>query len=232
MMLAGLSSVIVPLQSAHAELDEALTAAGWDEIIFDDQPSNRFAHRDEDVPGLAIDVFSEASVSVAYKPFDAGEIDLFRTPNLHFSWLSRHPDPDTDTTQKGGDDRTLAVYVAFPYQPDQVSFGERVERTVVEALRGKDTPGRVLTYVWGGGAEIGQSFENPYAGKYGEMIIVDAPGTALDTWHDRVVDVRADFIEAFGYEPASPLYIGVGSDSDDTETVIHTSVRGLRFSAR
>ena len=64
----------------------------------------------------------------------------------------------------------------------------------------------MLTYVWGGGAPVGQGFENPYAGKYGQMIIVEAPGASLNTWHDKVVDVRADFIRAFGYARIAALY--------------------------
>ena len=214
---------------ASAELDAVLTDAGWDEIDFDDKPTNAFFATSSDVAGLSLRVVSESSVSVAFKPYAEGDVDLKVTPKLTWSWLSRSPDPDTDTSQKGGDDRTLAIYVAFPYQPDEVSFGEKVERKLIEALRGKDTPGRVLTYVWGGGAPVGQGFENPYTGKYGHMIIVEAPGAALNTWHDRIVDVRADFISAFGYEPASPLYIGIGSDSDDTATEITAEVRGLRF---
>ena len=216
---------------ATAELDTVLTDTGWDEITFDEKPTNRFSVGITQGEGLAVDVVSARSVSVAFKPYDENEINLAETPKLKFSWLSETPDPDTDTTQKGGDDRTLAIYVAFPYQPDQVSFGERLERKLVEALRGKDTPGRVLTYVWGGGAPAGDGFENPYAGKYGQMIIVDTPDTPINTWHDRVVDVRADFIKYFGYEPANPLYIGIGSDSDDTGMEIRASVRALQFVA-
>lgn len=229
-LLAVFLLITLPLE-AGADLDAALTDAGWDEIEFDDKPTNAYFATSPDVDGLSLRVLSESSVSVAFKPFAEGDINLDETPKLAWSWLSRSPDPDTDTSIKGGDDRTLAIYVAFPYQPDEVSFGEKVERKLIETLRGKDTPGRVLTYVWGGGAPVGQGFENPYAGKYGQMIIVEAPGAPLNTWHDKVVDVRADFISAFGYAPASPLYIGIGSDSDDTETEINAEVRGLRFVA-
>ncbi|MGC6484687.1 MAG: DUF3047 domain-containing protein [Candidatus Puniceispirillales bacterium] len=232
-LTAGLlicGQLLWPGAAAWAELDEVLTTAGWDEITFDEQPTNRFTLPADAAawPGLSVDVVSDSSVSVAYKTLD---IAFDETPNLAFSWLSQSPDPDTDTSQKGGDDRTLAIYVAFPYQPDEVSFGERVERSLIEVINGKDTPGRVLTYVWGGGAPAGEGFENPYAGKYGHMIILNEPGTPLNVWHDHRIDVRADFIRIFGYEPANPLYVGVGSDSDDTETIIRASVRDIRFVA-
>lgn len=230
LVISVMAGLIWPQAQPMAELDAELTADGWDEITFDEQPTNRFS-KPADVAGydgLSIDVFSDASVSVAFKTVD---ISLTETPRLAFSWLSQSLDPDTDTSVKGGDDRTLAVYIAFPYQPDKVSFGERVERKLVEVLKGKDTPGRVLTYVWGGGAAKGEGFENPYTGKYGHMFIINEPGTALNIWHDHNVDVRGDFMAVFGYEPADPLYIAVGSDSDDTKIEIKSSVRDLRFVA-
>lgn len=211
----------------RAEIDPELKAMGWDEILFDDKPANVFTNPPGGDGESAVNVYSEASVSVAFLDVD---IDIAATPVLSWEWLSRSPDPDTDTTQKGGDDRTLAVYVAFPWQPETASFGERLQRPLVEALKGSDTPGRVLTYVWGGGAPAGEGFENPYTGKYGRMIILKEPGTALHAWHRERVDIRQDFIDAFGFEPANPVYIAVGADSDDTEIIIRAAVRDLRFS--
>ena len=173
-------------------------------------------------------VVSDSTVSVAFLNVD---IDIAATPVLEWEWLARDPDPDTDTTRKGGDDRTLAIYVAFPWQSEHASLGEQLQRPLVEALEGSDTPGRVLTYIWGGGAPAGTGFENPYAGRYGHMIVLREPGAALGAWHPERVDVRGDFEKAFGFEPANPVYIGVGSDTDDTARRIRAEVRGLRFSA-
>ena len=214
---------------AKGDLDPVLEGRGWDEIPFDDKATNLFtAPAVSSRPGEAIDVLSDASVSVAFLTVD---ISIEETPFLEWEWLTRNPDPDTDTTLKGGDDRTLAVYIAFPWQRNKASFGERLQRPLVEALKGRDTPGRILTYVWGGGAAVGEGFENPYTGKYGRMIIRKAPGTPLNTWHPEAVNVRQDFIDAFGFEPVDPLYIAVGSDSDDTGVMLRSSVRGLAFSA-
>ena len=212
---------------AEAEIGPVLKERGWDEIVFDEKAPNRYSAPDgPSGPGEAVLVFSDSTVSVAYLNVD---IDLQSTPMLEWEWLARDPDPDTDTTRKGGDDRTLSIYIAFPWQPEHAGIGETLQRPFVEALEGSDTPGRVLNYIWGGGAPEGTGFENPYAGKYGRMIILKGPGTALDKWHGERVDVREDFKKAFGFEPADPAYIGVGSDTDDTATKMRAEVRGLRF---
>ena len=220
---------VAPSGQAGAELDPALKDMGWDEIVFDKKAPNSYrAPAGALPPGEAIEVVSESTVSVAYLDVD---IDIEATPILEWEWLSRDPDPDTDTTRKGGDDRTLTIYIAFPWQSEHASFGEQLQRPLVEVFRGKDTPGRVLSYIWGGGAPVGADFENPYAGKYGRMIILKGPGTGLDAWHPERVDVRGDFTRVFGFEPADPSYIGVGTDTDDTAGVVRAGVRGLRFAA-
>ena len=223
---AGLLALAVTA-TVEAEVDPVLEARGWDEIVFDNLEPNRFSVPPGSLPpGEAVQVYSDSTVSVAFLNV---EVDLAETPILEWEWLARDPDPDTDISKKGGDDRTLAVYIAFPWQLDQASFGERLQRPLVEALEGKDTPGRVITYNWGAGARLGRDFENPYAGKYGRMVILKGPDTELGTWHRERVDVHADFIEFFGFVPANPVYIGVGTDTDDTKSVMRAEVRGLRF---
>ena len=215
---------------ARADLDDALTAAGWDEITFDDQPSNQFFPLDPARPDLegGVRLVSNQTVSIAFFKTTA---DLDQTPVLSWQWQVETPIINTDLKKKGGDDRSMAVYVAFPYQPEVASFGEKLKRKAIEALRGKDTPGRVLTYVWGGGAPKRRFIENPYTGEYGQMIYQRTPRDESGVWLDEKINLKADFIKAFGYDPASPLYIGIGADSDDTGATVRAAARHFQFSA-
>jgi hypothetical protein len=213
---------------AHAELEQALIDDGWDEIVFDDFTPNIFsAFDDESGLSRGIQVVSESSVSIAFLNID---VDLEATPYLEWSWQSLTPVIDSDVTAKGGDDRNLAIYIAFPYQPEEASFGYRFRRAVIELLRGPDTPDRVLTYIWGGGAERGAKVVNPYTQKNGQLIFLRTPEDGEGIWFDERIDLRADFTEAFGFSPASPTFIGITADSDDTASMVEARVRGLRFS--
>ena len=214
---------------ASAELEQILISDGWDEIKFDDLPENIFTAVDE-VEGLSrqIQVNSEGTISIAF--FNVEEVNLDISPYLEWSWQSLTPLVDTDTTKKGGDDRTLAIYVAFPYQPDKASFGDRLRRQAVELLRGPETPDRILTYIWGGGADQGEKIQNPYAGENGQFIYLRTPKDGKEIWFPERVNIQQDFIDAFGFEPVSPVYVGIGSDSDDTGIKIRARVKGLQFS--
>ena len=232
LMLALILAAFVSIsatQPVRAALDPVLEKAGWDEITFDDQPSNQFTALDGNKPDLegGVALESEKTVSIAFYKTDA---DLDKTPFLSWQWRVDTPVLNTDLKQKGGDDRSMAIYVAFPYQPEVASFGEKIKRKAIEALRGKDTPGRVLTYVWGGGAPKRRFVENPYTGEYGQMIFQRTPIDPSGQWLDEKIDLKADFIKAFGYEPASPLYIGIAADSDDTQARVKAAARQFQFS--
>ncbi len=212
--------------SVYADIDGVLEAEGWSELRFDDKPANQFTAVSGTSSVIRID--TQQSVSIAYLPF-SGSIDLEQTPVLSFSWQYQGPAPDTDLTRKGGDDRIAAVYVAFPYQPEKASIKDRLLRPFVEARQGKDAPGRVLTYLWGGGAARGEWFENPYAGKAGWMQIRQLPSDPEQVWFSHDIDVAADFMDRFGYKAPSPSYVAITADSDDTDAMFSVFIRELAF---
>jgi len=221
--------VMIVVPQARAELDAALIGAGWDEILFEDAKPNQFGAITEGGRVIGVNVTSDRTVSVAFLTLDT---DIGRNPVLSWQWRSELAGVDTDTTRKGGDDRTLAIYIAFPWQQNEASFSEQLQRPLIEALKGRNTPGRVLTYVWGGGAGLGERFENPYTGKYGAMIIRKLPSAETGRWYEEEVDIVRDFKAAFGFEPANPIYIAVGADSDDTGVRVQAAARNFTFKPR
>jgi len=221
--------VMIVVPQARAELDDALTGAGWDEILFEDAEPNQFGAITESGRVIGVNVTSDRTVSVAFLTLDT---DIRSNPVLSWQWRSELAGVDTDTTRKGGDDRTLAIYIAFPWQQKEASFSEQLQRPLIEALKGRNTPGRVLTYVWGGGADLGERFENPYTGKYGVMIIRKLPSADTGRWYTEEVDIVRDFKAAFGFEPADPIYIAVGADSDDTGVRVEAAAKNFIFKPR
>ena len=211
-----------------AQIDSRLTADGWQEFTFEDKQQNRFKRVDTDI----IEIETDSSVSIAYLPFEAANLDLHETPHLAFEWQHEGQIMDTDVSKKGGDDRILAIYLAFPYQPEYASFKEKLLRPLVVASKGRDAPGRLLTYLWAGAPEVGQWFENPYTGKVGYMQVIQGAKDSSnrgDIWRGHKVNIVRDFEERFGYFPPTPAYVAIGVDSDDTGTKAIMRVRGLGF---
>jgi len=212
----------------RAEIDSALRAQGWLEFTFDDKQENRFIKSGPD----QIEVLSERSVSIAYLPFSEGELDLLETPYLSFAWQHEGQIVDTDISKKGGDDRILAIYLAFPYQSEHASFAEKLMRPFVVASQGRDAPGRLLTYAWAGAPAPGQWFENPYTGKAGYMKVLQSASDETnqpESWRFYKLDIVADFKDRFGYRPPAPSYVAIGVDSDDTGSRFTARVRNLGF---
>lgn len=229
MLLCMMSLILLASpQPASAQIDSRLKADGWREFTFDDKKQNIFKRVGEDI----VEIQTNSSVSIAYLPFEGESLNLRATPTLTFEWQHEGQIIDTDVSKKGGDDRILAIYLAFPYQPEHASFKEKLMRPLVVASQGRDAPGRLLTYIWAGAPDVGRWFENPYTGKAGYMQVIQGVDDATnnpDIWRQHKVNIAQDFKDRFGYFPPTPSYVAIGVDSDDTNSRAITRVRGLAF---
>ena len=221
--LVGLALVLgLP---ALAVVDKKLLADGWSEVLFDGKTPNRFEAHGEG--GVA--VISNGTVSLLQRPL---AIDLQENPVLTWRWRVDQAAPPTDLSIKGEDDRSLAVYVAFPFQPEEASLMERMKHAIVESTVGSNTPGRVLIYVWGGEGVRGEHVSNPYLGKAGMTTILRPAGSATGVWQDESVDIAEDFKNSFGSEPPDPISIAIGADSDHTMSRVQAVIKSLTFIKR
>lgn len=207
-------------RNAAAELDVGLEAAGWQEMMFRDKPGNRYR---PDGDG-AIHIESRSSVSVAWRNLPA---DPSRTPILRWLWRVDRAVPATDLTRKGGDDRSLSLYIAFAWVPQQAGFLERSVRAVLGSLTSQRLPGRLLTYVWGGDGRAAGWFDNPYLPVGAKLRVLRDGSAPLGVWLEERVDVRAEFRAAFNEEPPPVERVGVGADSDDTGSEALGAIRLL-----
>lgn len=210
------------VQAQERPPDQALAAEGWRVLSFDGQTQNRF-HAHE---GDQIEVKTEKSVSVLYKKID---VDLSATPRLAWAWKVDKPVPATDLTKQGQDDRSLALYVSFPFDEERAGFWERFIRSLVVAFKGEDTPGRVLSYVWGGDVPRGTVLKSPYLKSAGALIALKGAGDATGTWHQESVNIAQDYERVFGVPANQPYQIAISADSDDSGASGLGYVKDIRF---
>lgn len=229
-IVAGLLGLSIPAGRAdtadtlHPVDLTADAPAAWQEQRFEGKTPNRF-RRSAD--GLVIE--SDSAVSMLGRPV---AVRLADTPFLRWDWRIDADVPATDLTRKGGDDRAIAVFVGFPWAPEQASLAERLARPLVEMARGADAPGRVLSYVWGGRSARGRLLRSPYLGESGALIVLRPAGSALGAWRSESVDLAADYRRAFGAPPPGQVsLVAISADSDDTASRARALIRGLRFAA-
>lgn len=224
-ILASAGGCLAPAAGARAAVDPRLRALGWEELSFEDKPANTYTLE----PDGSIRIESNRSVSVIWLDLPS---DPTITPILHWRWRIDRAVPPTDLRRKGGDDRSLAVYVAFAYVPERASLVERSMRAILTSIAGRALPGRMLSYVWGGDGPSSSWFDNPYLPIGGRIRVLRGIETPTGAWLEERVDIDADFREAFGEEPTKVVQIGVSADSDDTRTTASARICGFAWLPR
>jgi hypothetical protein len=219
--------VFVFLVSGAADSTEnpfhpTLASDGWEEITFDGKRPNLYT-----VCGLGcIQINTNSSVSMLGKSV---KVNLDRHQILNWEWKIGKMVAPSDLSVKGKDDRAIAVYVTFPYNPDTATFFERLMRPLLEVWRGTDTPSRGISYVWAASGSHGEIIKSPYFGEANVMIVTRNALDAVNNWVMERVDIVADHERAFGFSPSVVAHMLISADSDDTGTENQAYIKGLRF---
>jgi hypothetical protein len=208
-----LASFVLPLAIASAQpvsvpFGPSLEQAGWEPLTFRWLSETQYVATDMNTLG----VVAEGSSSVISKRLPEQAFDATRAS---WRWRVDEGAPATDLSQKGGDDRALAIYFAFAPESDRASAAEGRASLRNLLLTGR---GKLLVYVWGGEGVRGEMLQNPYTRGSGVYIIQRPASTATGNWLSEDVDLRADFARAFGGEPGVLVGVAVASDSDDTNS--------------
>jgi hypothetical protein len=223
--LCILAAAASPVFAGADGLPAELAARAWEQMTFDGKRANRYSVCGADC--VAVD--TDGSVSLIGRPVT---VDLAAAPVLTWEWKVDLPVAATSLTTKGRDDRALALYVTFPYDPAAATFSESLMRPLVELARGKDAPARTLSYVWSGDGTPGAVVHSPYFGDVNVMIVTRTGDAPVGQWLRETVDVAADHERVFGRPAQRAAHVLIGADSDDTGSRNRGFVRGISFVAR
>lgn len=168
--------------------------------------------------GRTLSVESDASVSLLWRPLPE---KLWRSKTASWSWNVGTSVPPTDLSQKGGDDRNLALYFIFAPQ----DLAVRAQELGIRKLLGNPDI-RVLMYVWGGSHDRNSIVPSPYLGARGKTIVLRPAGTGQ---RDETIDLRSDLDRAYGSRDMMLIGLALSADSDDTETRVEAGIRDLRL---
>jgi hypothetical protein len=169
--------------------------------------------------GRTLSVESDGHVSLLWRPVPE---KLWQATKASWSWNVETSVPPTDLSQKGGDDRNLALYFIFAPR----DLATRARELGIRKLLG-NTEIRVLMYVWGGSHDRNTILASPYLGARGKTIVLRPAGTGQ---RDETIDLRSDLDRAYGSRDLMLIGLATSADSDDTETRIEAGISDLRLS--
>jgi len=172
---------------------------------------------DYDLAGRKLNVTSDGTVSLLYRPVPKS---AWHSKMASWGWSVAQSVVATDLTQKGGDDRNLAVYFVFV---DQESAERLSGKSARRLLKNKST--RALVYVWGGNYPRGKILHSPYGPNTLKTVISRPAGEGS---FSESVDLAADYQRAFGKSVGVLVGIGISADSDDTDGEINAVVKDLK----
>jgi len=216
-VLCGLVSSAI---AGEMEISPGLS--DWQELKYDGSTPNRWR---EDAGSLVIS--GQNSVSVLYR---SANISPVETPILRWKWRVDQGPPKTNIFRKGNDDKAISLIVAFAYDSPNATIKESMKRIFVEAVAGKDAPGRLVDLAWGGDSHSGAVAESPYYGYSGRIVAMHPEGG--EGWVEEAIDIAELYRQQWGTAPPRITHIAVSSDSDDTGKPVDARITNIRFTAK
>lgn len=194
-------------------------AAAASPVAFDsewkEQGFFRFFSNEYTLRGDSMGIVSDGTVSVIWRPLDDTQADASQAS---WRWQVTQGVAPTDLTQRGGDDRNIALYFVFVDEETAKTLNRSSARRL---LRNDST--RALVYVWGGEHARGTIMGSPYSTALRTKIL---RGSETGTFNESV-DLKDDFRRAFGEEPGVLVGLAVTADSDDTDGLIEAQIGGI-----
>ena len=169
--------------------------------------------------GWKLSVVSDRGVSLLWRPLPETS---WQATKASWSWNVGTSVPPTDLSQKGGDDRNLAVYFIFAPQ----DLATKAQDLGIRKLLGNPEI-RVLMYVWGGSHDRNTVVGSPYLGARGKTIVLRPASTGQ---HNETIDLRSDLDRVYGNRDLMLIGLAVSADSDDTDTRIEAGIGNLHLS--
>lgn len=151
---------------------------------------------------------SNESASGLFKKVD---IDLRKTPYLHWRWRINKALPVLNENTKQGDDFAARIYVV-------VSGGVWFWKT------------RALNYVWSGQHTKNQIWVNPFT-KNAYMLAAQGKPVKTGAWYTLTRNVYDDLKRAFGDDIQHIDAIAIMTDTDNSKSVAQADYGNIRFSS-
>jgi len=194
LLLAGEKSVVTEKATNRVANFNQGDLSGWEEKSFKGNSQYKFVEVKDN--GQLIKVLRASTEGQASGLFKDVDIDLQKTPYLHWSWQVKNLLEGNDERSKGGDDYPARIYVV-------VSGGAFFWNT------------KAINYVWSSNQPQGSEWPNAYTSN-AKMIAVQTGKEKVGQWVKEKRNVREDLKRLFGDDLTQIDAIAVMVDGDNT----------------
>jgi len=187
----------------------------WESIVF----------TDIDEPSRYTVTLTEGGDSFLLAESDGGAsgivweetIDMSKQPVIRWRWRVDQAPEGINHREKAGDDYPLRIQVIFKYDPERLSFIEKIEYEAYRAVHGRYPPHAALSYVWTPNEKKGKTYPCPYTDRV-QIKVLRGEATTLGQWLEESVNVVEDYRGIFGESPPATAQIAIMADSDDSQS--------------
>lgn len=203
-----LLSLALPAEQVRVPVGEfsAGKLAGWESKRFDGQTQYQLVRED------GRRVLRAVSQDAASGLFRKVDVDLNRTPYLHWSWKVRNTLGSLKEQTREGDDYPARVYVL-------VSGGLFFWRT------------HAINYVWSNNQPMGTTWPSAYTSN-DKMVALESGNARLNEWVSERRNVKQDYRRLFGGEVDHIDAVAIMTDTDNSGKAAETYYGDIYFSSR
>ena len=155
-------------------------------------------------------------------------IDLQQYPVVQWRWKISNLIDKSDATSKKGDDYPARLYITFDYDPQRLSWFERIQQGTYRLLYGEAPPLAVLNYMWDRRLPVDTLLPNVYS-KRVQMIVVRSGADHIGEWLEEKRNINQDYLRAFGEAPPVITSVAIMTDTDNTGESAVTYYGDIRF---
>lgn len=137
------------------------------------------------------------------------------TPIVEWRWKVEDTVPGGDAAKKDGDDYACRIYIIFPYDSAEASFGTRLKYNAAKIIYGEYPPLASLNYIWANREHPQKVIPNAFT-EQAMMFPVETGRQHVGEWRTYRVDIREDYRDAFGEEAPATASLAIMSDTDNT----------------
>jgi len=213
--LAGAMEKRLLLGPSPEDVDANGLPRGWQVLQFHDISAQTHYMIEMEGGQYAIKAVSENSASGIYIEMEE-ELDPEMFRQISWEWKIENLLTKGDMTQQSGDDSSARIIVAFHYQSDRASLFRKIKYELTRLIYGQYPPGSALVYVWDHQHPVESMFDNAYT-DWAKMVVVESGPSNVGKWVMERRNVYEDYRLAFGDNPPPMKFIGIMTDTDDTE---------------